>query len=66
MDILTMTLIGNVRVSTAEQAPALQVVDFELAGWARVFSETVSGAKADRLGLVEAQAYLRAEDVQVV
>lgn len=61
-----MALIGYVRVSTAEQDPALQVDALELAGCERIFSDTASGAKADRPGLVEAQAYLRAGDVLVV
>ena len=59
-------LIGYARVSTAEQDTALQTDALRKAGCARVFEDTASGAKADRPGLADALAYLRAGDVLAV
>lgn len=61
-----MALIGYARVSTAEQSTALQIDALRQAGCERVFEDRVSGARADRPGLAEALAYLRAGDVLVV
>ncbi|MEQ7549166.1 recombinase family protein, partial [Xanthomonas campestris] len=61
-----MVLIGYARVSTAEQDTALQTDALRKAGCARVFEDTASGAKADRPGLADALAYLRAGDVLAV
>lgn len=61
-----MARIGYARVSTAEQDTALQTDALHRAGCERVFEDTASGAKADRPGLAEALAYLRAGDVLVV
>jgi hypothetical protein len=41
-------LLGNDRVSTGDQQPHLQVDALERAGCYRVFTETASGAAADR------------------
>jgi DNA invertase Pin-like site-specific DNA recombinase len=54
------------RVSTAEQDTALQTDALHKAGCERVFEDTVSGAKSDRLGLAAALANLRDGDVLVV
>jgi DNA invertase Pin-like site-specific DNA recombinase len=61
-----MTAIGYARVSTADQDPALQVEALRAAGCARLFEDQASGARADRPGLAEALAYLRAGDTLVV
>ena len=61
-----MALIGYARVSTAVQDTALQTDALRKAGCARIFEDTVSGAKADRPGLAAALAYLRDGDVLAV
>lgn len=61
-----MALIGYARVSTAEQDTALQTDALHKAGCERVFEDTVSGAKADRPGLMAALGYVREEDALVV
>ncbi len=61
-----MALIGYARVSTAEQDTALQTDALRKAGCERVFEDTASGAKSDRLGVAAALAYLRDGDVLVV
>ncbi len=58
--------IGYARVSTLEQNPELQLDALEKAGCEKVFSDTVSGAKADRPGLQEALSYVRNDDCLVV
>jgi DNA invertase Pin-like site-specific DNA recombinase len=42
-------LLGYARVSTTDQQPQLQVDALTVAGCFRVFTETASGARADRL-----------------
>ena len=61
-----MALIGYARVSTAEQDTALQTDALHKAGCERVFEDTVSGAKADRPGLMAALGYVREGDALVV
>lgn len=61
-----MAAIGYARVSTADQDPALQVAALRAAGCAHLFEDQASGARADRPGLAEALAYLRAGDTLVV
>lgn len=62
-----MTLIGYARVSTLDQDPALQLDALRMAGVLRVFEDRgVSGTRAERPGLAEALAYLRAGDTFVV
>ncbi len=58
--------IGYARVSTGEQTLDLQRDALAKAGCAKVFEETASGAKADRLLLKDALAYARAGDTLVV
>src|SRR5512134_1474101 len=59
-------LIGYARVSTADQTLALQKDALEKAGCDRVFTDTASGAKAERVGLADAVAYAREGDILVV
>ena len=59
-------LIGYARVSTADQTLALQRDALEKAGCERIFTDTASGAKAERIGLADAVAYAREGDVLVV
>jgi len=54
---MTMALIGYARVSTTEQDTALQTDALRKAGCERIFEDTVSGAKTDRLGLTAAMEY---------
>ena len=58
--------IGYARVSTGEQTLDLQLDALATAGCAKTFTETASGAKADRPVLAEVLAYLRAGDTLVV
>jgi DNA invertase Pin-like site-specific DNA recombinase len=58
--------VGYARVSTGEQTLDLQLDALAKAGCGRVFEETASGAKADRVVLAEVLAYLRAGDTLVV
>jgi predicted site-specific integrase-resolvase len=46
-------LLGYARVSTTDQQPHLQVDALTAAGCYRVFTETASGARADRPTLEE-------------
>lgn len=61
-----MALIGYARVSTQAQDLALQLDALEDVGCDRVFTEKVSGVKADRPELEAALAYLREGDTLVV
>ncbi|CAA9547370.1 MAG: Phage DNA invertase [uncultured Thermomicrobiales bacterium] len=58
--------IGYARVSTGDQTLDLQLDALARAGCGRVFTETASGAKADRPALAEALAYLWKGDALVV
>jgi DNA invertase Pin-like site-specific DNA recombinase len=58
--------IGYARVSTHEQTIALQQDALTKAECSRVFTDTASGAKADRPGLEEALDFARAGDTLVV
>src|SRR3569623_1934095 len=59
-------LIGYARVSTHEQTLALQQDALEKAGCEQIFTDTVSGTKAERKGLSEALSHLREGDTLVV
>jgi DNA invertase Pin-like site-specific DNA recombinase len=58
--------IGYARVSTADQTLALQQDALTKAGWGKIFTDTASGALAEREGLEEALSYVRAGDMLVV
>lgn len=59
-------LIGYARVSTTDQNLDLQRDALTNAGCTQVFTDMLSGAKADRPGLIEALSYIRQGDVLVV
>src|SRR3954453_12697133 len=59
-------LIGYTRVSTHEQTLSLQQDALNTAGCERTFTDTASGAKADRPGLEEAVEFARSGDTLVV
>jgi DNA invertase Pin-like site-specific DNA recombinase len=58
--------IGYARVSTTDQNLDLQQDALHTAGCERIFTDTASGAKADRPGLAAALETCRAGDVLVV
>src|SRR5512132_839567 len=59
-------LRGYARVSTADQTLDLQKDALQKAGCERIFTDTASGAKSERIGLDEALSYVRAGDTLVV
>ena len=59
-------LIGYARVSTQDQTLALQQDALQKAGCSKLFTDTASGAKAERKGLDEALDYVRPGDTLVV
>jgi DNA invertase Pin-like site-specific DNA recombinase len=59
-------LIGYARVSTTDQTLNLQTDALEKAGCQKIFTDVISGAKAERKGLDEALNYLREGDILVV
>ena len=59
-------LIGYARVSTGEQNLDLQIDDLKKAGCEKIFSDELSGTKADRPGMLEALAFARTDDTLVV
>ena len=59
-------LIGYARVSTSDQTLDLQKDALQKAGCDRIFTDTASGAKAERKGLDEALSYVRTGDTLVV
>lgn len=58
--------IGYARISTDDQRLNLQRDALHAAGCERVFTDTASGARADRKGLSDALDFARAGDVLVV
>ena len=59
-------LIGYARVSTTDQILDLQKDALQQAGCTKIFTDTASGAKAERTGLDEALNYVRTGDTLVV
>ena len=59
-------IVGYARVSTADQTLDLQLDALKKAGCAKIFTDTASGAKAERKGLEEAISYVRAGDTIAV
>src|SRR5205814_2801399 len=59
-------LIGYARVSTQYQTLHLQKDALEKLGCNKIFTDTASGAKAERKGLEEALEYVREGDTLVV
>ncbi len=59
-------LIGYARVSTQDQTLDLQTDALTQAGCEKIFTDTMSGAKAERPGLQDAIHHLRAGDTLVV
>jgi DNA invertase Pin-like site-specific DNA recombinase len=64
--IISTMLIGYARVSTTDQTLDLQKDALQKAGCERIFTDTASGAKAERVGLDEALSHLREGDTLVV
>jgi DNA invertase Pin-like site-specific DNA recombinase len=58
--------IGYARVSTTDQTLDLQKDALKKAGCERIFTDTASGAKQERVGLDEALSYVRKGDTLVV
>ena len=59
-------LVGYARVSTTDQTLDLQKDALEKGGCERIFTDTASGAKAERVGLDQALGYVRKGDTLVV
>src|SRR5947199_6798230 len=59
-------LIGYARVSNQEKTLDLQKDALEKLGCIKIFSDVISGAKAERTGLHEALEYVREGDILVV
>ncbi len=59
-------LIGYARVSTQDQTLDLQTDALKQVGCDKIFTDTTSGAKAERPGLQDAMNHLRAGDTLVV
>src|SRR5512147_1231689 len=61
-----MMFVGYARVSTQDQTLDLQKDALEKIGCTRIFTDTASGAQAEREGLEEALNYVREGDILVV
>jgi DNA invertase Pin-like site-specific DNA recombinase len=59
-------LIGYARISTHEQTLNLQQDALTKAGCTKIFTDTASGVKTERIGLEEALNYVRKGDTLVV
>ena len=59
-------LVGYARVSTGEQNLDLQADALKQAGCAKIFTDQMSGAKAERPGLQAAFAFVRTGDTLIV
>lgn len=58
--------VGYTRISTKDQSPDLQIDALRKAGCEKIFSDCVSGSRADRPGLDDALHFLREGDTLVV
>jgi DNA invertase Pin-like site-specific DNA recombinase len=58
--------IGYARVSTGEQNLDLQADALKQAGCEKIFTDQMSGAKAERPGLLEAFSFVRTGDTLIV
>jgi DNA invertase Pin-like site-specific DNA recombinase len=58
--------VGYARVSTADQTLNLQMDALKKAGCGQIYTDTASGAKAERKGLEDALSYVREGDILVV
>src|SRR5512144_220536 len=61
-----MMFVGYARVSTQDQTLDLQKDALEKIGCTRIFTDTASGAKAERKGLEDALNYVREGDILVM
>lgn len=61
-----MAMIGYARVLTQDQNLSLQLGALQAAGCKRIFEDRAPGAKTNRVGLAQALAYVRHEDVLIV
>ena len=59
-------LVGYARVSTQDQSLDLQQDALAKAGCERIFTDVVSGAQTERIGLQEALSFMRGGDTLVV
>jgi DNA invertase Pin-like site-specific DNA recombinase len=59
-------LIGYARVSTHDQTLNLRLIASSKAGCEKIFTDQISGTKAERPGLAQALSHLRAGDTLVV
>jgi len=55
-------LVGYARVSTTEQTMDLQLDALKKAGCTKILTDTASGAKTERRGLLDALSYVRPGD----
>jgi DNA invertase Pin-like site-specific DNA recombinase len=58
--------VGYARVSTSDQTLALQQDALQQAGCVKIFTDTASGAQAERKGLTDALSFVRPGDTLVV
>ena len=63
-ETISTMLIGYARVSTSDQTLDLQKDALEKTGCERIFTDTASGAKQERMGLEEALSHLREGDIR--
>jgi DNA invertase Pin-like site-specific DNA recombinase len=59
-------LVGYARVSTIDQTPDLQYDALSKVGCTKIFTDTASGAQAERKGLTDALSFVRPGDTLVV